>query len=93
MTTDASAARRGEPVQADQLRVGDHVRVKSRDEILATLDPECRVDGLPFMPEMLAFAGRILPVDAVTHRTCDTVKTSGTSGTGTIRGGVGGIVE
>jgi hypothetical protein len=68
-------------VRADALRVGDLVRVKSREEILATLDDEGRVDGLPFMPEMLAFAGQILPVDAVTHRTCDTVKTSGTSGT------------
>jgi hypothetical protein len=57
------------------------MRVKSRDEILATLDSEGRVDALPFMPEMLAFAGRSLPVDAVVHRTCDTVKTAGTSGT------------
>jgi hypothetical protein len=81
MTTDASAARTGEPVRADQLRVGDRVRVKSREEILATLDSDGKVEGLPFMPEMLAFAGRTLPVDAVTHRTCDTVKTSGTSGT------------
>jgi hypothetical protein len=81
MTTEASAARTGEPVRADRLRVGARVRVKSREEILATLDPDGRVDGLPFMPEMLAFAGQTLPVDAVTHRTCDTVKTSGTSGT------------
>jgi hypothetical protein len=33
------------------------------------------------MPEMLAFAGRTFTVDAVVHRTCDTVKTTGTSGT------------
>ena len=83
MTTEASAERTagGGPVKADQLRVGARVRVKRREEILATLDEDGRVDGLPFMPEMLAFAGRALPVDAVTHRTCDTVKTSGTSGT------------
>jgi hypothetical protein len=62
-------------------RVGDRVRVRSRDEILATLDAEGRLDGLPFMPEMLAFAGREFVVDAVVNRTCDTVKTSGTSGT------------
>jgi len=67
------------PVRSVQ--VGTHVRVKSMAEILATLDADGRVDGLPFMPEMLAFAGRIIEVDAVTHRTCDTVKTSGTSGT------------
>jgi hypothetical protein len=81
MTIETSATRMGEPVRADQLRVGARVRVKSPEEILATLDADGRVDGLPFMPEMLAFAGRTFPVDAVTHRTCDTVKTTGTSGT------------
>jgi hypothetical protein len=78
---DAKTVPSGAPVHADALRVGDWVRVKSRDEVLATLDSSGRVDGLPFMPEMLAFAGRCFRVDAVTHRTCDTVKTSGTSGT------------
>lgn len=68
-------------VDDKELRVGDWVRVKSREEILASLDAEGRVDGLPFMPEMLTFAGKSFPVSAVTHRTCDTVKTSGTSGT------------
>jgi hypothetical protein len=81
MTTETSVPGARGHVRADQLRVGDRVRVKSRDEILATLDSDGRVDGLPFMPEMLAFAGRTLPLDAVVHRTCDTVKTSGTSGT------------
>ena len=80
MTIETSAARM-EPVRADQLRVGDRVRIRPPEEILATLDGRARVDGLPFMPEMLAFAGRTLTVDAVTHRTCDTVKTTGTSGT------------
>jgi hypothetical protein len=68
-------------VRAADPRVGDRVRVRSREDILATLDGNGRVDGLPFMPEMLAFAGRELTVDAIVHRTCDTVKTSGTSGT------------
>ena len=81
MTTDASAARTGEPVRAEQLRVGDRVRVKSIEEILSTLDSDGKVEGLPFMPEMVAFAGRTLPVDAVTHRTCGTVKICETSGT------------
>ena len=81
MSLEASAARTSQQVRVDQLRVGDRVRVKSREEILATLDPAGMVDGLPFMPEMLAFAGQTIPVDAVTHRTCDTVKSSGTSGT------------
>jgi hypothetical protein len=71
----------GAPGRHPEPRVGDRVRVRSRDEILATLDADGRVDGLPFMPEMLAFAAREYVVDAVVHRTCDTVKTSGTSGT------------
>jgi hypothetical protein len=64
-----------------RLRVGDRVRVRDADAILATLDAEGRLDGLPFMPEMWAYRGRTLVVDAVVHRTCDTVKTDGTSGT------------
>jgi hypothetical protein len=64
-----------------RLRVGDRVRVRDADAILATLDADGRLDGLPFMPEMWAYRGRTLVVDAVVHRTCDTVKTDGTSGT------------
>ena len=55
------------------LRAGDLVRVRSREEILATLDAEGRLDGQPFMPEMLEFAGRELPVDKIAHKTCDTI--------------------
>ena len=62
-------------------RVGDRVRVRDADAILATLDADGRHDGLPFMPEMWQYLGRTLVVDAVVHRTCDTVKTGGASGT------------
>jgi hypothetical protein len=55
------------------LRAGDLVRVRSREEILATLDADGRLDGQPFMPEMLEFAGRELPVDKIAHKTCDTI--------------------
>jgi hypothetical protein len=55
------------------LRAGDVVRVRSREEILATLDANGRLDGQPFMPEMLQFAGRELPVDKIAHKTCDTI--------------------
>ncbi len=55
------------------VRRGDVVRVKSQEEILATLDRNGAVDGLPFMPEMLKFAGKQLPVFSVAHKTCDTV--------------------
>jgi hypothetical protein len=51
--------------------------VRSRDEILATLDAEGAVNGLPFMPEMLEFAGRELQVWARADKTCDTIESSG----------------
>jgi hypothetical protein len=57
----------------DALRAGDVVRVRSREEILATLDADGRLDGQPFMPEMLQFAGRELPVVKIAHKTCDTI--------------------
>ena len=40
-----------------KLRVGDGVQVKSKEEILATLDKRGRLEGLPFMPEMLKYCG------------------------------------
>lgn len=54
-------------------RAGDTVRVRSKEEILATLDADGRLDGQPFMPEMLAFAGREMAVDKIAHKTCDTI--------------------
>jgi hypothetical protein len=59
-------------VQAS-LRAGDVVRVRSKEAILATLDGDGRLDGQPFMPEMLQFAGQELPVDKIAHKTCDTI--------------------
>jgi hypothetical protein len=55
------------------LRVGDVVEVRSREEILATLDAEGTLDGLPFMPEMLSFCGQQLRVRKSAHKTCDTI--------------------
>jgi hypothetical protein len=81
MTTAIAHPLPGTPVMVRRLHAGDRVRVRSRDEIVATLDADGRVDGLPFMQEMLAFVGRTFTVEAVTHRTCDTIKNTGTSGT------------
>jgi hypothetical protein len=39
------------------LRIGELVEVRSAEEILATLDENGEPDGLPFMPEMLAWCG------------------------------------
>jgi hypothetical protein len=58
-------------------KAGDWVEVRSREEILATLDDEGRLEGLPFMPEMLRFCGRRLRVFKRAHKTCDTVNKTG----------------
>jgi hypothetical protein len=55
------------------LKAGDWVEVKSKAEILATLDEKGQLAGLPFMPEMLEFAGKRLQVAKRAHKTCDTV--------------------
>lgn len=55
------------------LRAGDWVEVRSAAEILATLDDRGRLDGLPFMPEMLQYCGRRFRVAKSAHKTCDTV--------------------
>jgi len=59
------------------LRTGDVVEVRSKEAILATLDERARLDGLPFMPEMLPFCGRRFRVQSIAHKTCDTVLASG----------------
>lgn len=58
-------------------RAGDWVRVRSRQEILATLDERGALESLPFMPEMLAFCGKRFRVAASAHKTCDTVNYTG----------------
>jgi hypothetical protein len=58
-------------------RAGDWVEVRPAAEILANLATNGESDGMPFMPEMLAFAGRRYQVSAVAHKTCDTVNRTG----------------
>jgi hypothetical protein len=53
------------------LRAGDRVRVRNKEEILATLDGNGRLDELPFMPEMFAFCGQSFTVSKRAHKTCD----------------------
>lgn len=53
------------------LRAGEWVVVRSKEEILATLDREGRMDGLPFQPEMFALCGQRLKVYKTAHKTCD----------------------
>jgi len=60
-------------MKSSKLRVGDWVEVRSKDEILRTLDSNAQLDGMPFMPEMFAFCGQRLQVYKRAHKTCDTV--------------------
>jgi hypothetical protein len=60
-----------------RLRAGDWVEVRSRDEILATLDENGRLEGMPFMPEMFEHCGRRVRVAASAHKSCDTITPAG----------------
>ena len=61
-----------------KLRVGDWVEVRPYQEILSTLDAEGRLDGLPFMPEMVPFCERRFRVHGRADRTCvETLKQRG----------------
>ena len=56
-----------------QLKVGDWVKVRSKAEILATLDKNGTLDNLPFMPQMFQYCGQEFRVHKRAHKTCDTV--------------------
>ena len=56
-----------------RLRAGQWVEVRSKEEILRTLDKKGQLDGMPFMPNMFAFCGQRLRVYKRAHKTCDTV--------------------
>jgi hypothetical protein len=58
---------------SSKLSVGDWVEVRSKDEILRTLDSNGQLDRMPFMPEMFAFCGKRFQVYKRAHKTCDTV--------------------
>jgi hypothetical protein len=49
---------------------GQAVTVRSLAEILATLDADGKLAGLPFMPEMVPFCGRTFRVHRRAERTC-----------------------
>jgi len=51
--------------------VGEWVEVRSKQEILRTLDQNGRLDGMPFMPEMFQFCGKRFQVYKSAHKTCD----------------------
>ena len=57
-----------------KLHSGDWVVVRSKEEILATLDKNGRLEGLPFMPEMFEYCGRRVRVSSSAHKTCGPVQ-------------------
>jgi hypothetical protein len=59
------------------LRAGELVEIRSESEILATLDETGSLDGLPFMPEMLAYCGQRVRVYKRADKTCDTIEKTG----------------
>jgi hypothetical protein len=63
--------------QNTELKVGDWVEVRSKQEILSTLDLNARVDELPFMPQMFAYCGKRFRVSKSAHKACDTVNSTG----------------
>jgi hypothetical protein len=60
------------------LRAGDWVEVRSKEEILQSLDSDGKLENLPFMPQMFKYCGGRFRVQQRAHKTCDTV--SGTGG-------------
>lgn len=58
------------PVAAKRLFTNDLVQVKRASEILATLDGDGALEGMPFMPEMTAYIGREMRVHRRADRTC-----------------------
>jgi hypothetical protein len=58
---------------SDHLRPGDRVALRSPADILATLDSAGSLAGVPFMPEMLHYFGRILTVTRRVEKICDTI--------------------
>jgi hypothetical protein len=59
------------------LKAGEWVEVRSREEILATLDERGSLEAMPFMPEMLKYCGQRLRVHKSAHKTCDTIEFKG----------------
>jgi len=61
-------------LSALNLKAGDWVVVRSREEILATLDERGRLENLPFMPEMFQYCGQKLRVFKRADKTCDYIQ-------------------
>ena len=56
-----------------KLCAGDWVEVRSKEEILRTLDKNGRLEDMPFMPQMFEYCGKRFRVYKRAHKTCDTI--------------------
>ena len=56
-----------------ELCAGDWVEVRSKEEILSTLNENGRLENLPFMPQMFKYCGQRFQVFKRAHKTCDVV--------------------
>ncbi|MFO1305253.1 MAG: hypothetical protein U1F54_16100 [Burkholderiales bacterium] len=54
-----------------RLRAGEWVQVRSKEEILSTLDENGCLGNLPFMPQMFKYCGQRFRVYKRAHKTCD----------------------
>jgi hypothetical protein len=70
----AENLKNGQPIG---FRNGQLVEVKTVEEILSTLDERGRLEALPFMPEMVAFAGKRFRVYRQAIKFCDTIGATG----------------
>lgn len=61
-----------------EIWVGDLVEVIAPSDIVATLDGNGALDGMPFMPEMVEFCGRRFRVSCRVEKTCVVSAESGT---------------
>lgn len=59
------------------LQSGDLVEVRAAEDILQTLDEDGKLEGMPFMPEMLQYCGQQFRVYKRADKTCDTIEKTG----------------
>jgi hypothetical protein len=57
------------------LMAGEWVEVRSKEEILQTLDQNGRLEGMPFTPQMFNYCGKRFRVYKRAHKTCDPIYT------------------
>jgi hypothetical protein len=63
--------------ESSVFRAGQLVEVRSKEEILRTLDKNGSLEEMPFMPEMFRYSGQRFRVYKRAHKTCDFVNKTG----------------